>query len=387
MLRFDSIESLRAWAAWWVVLNHFLQGVGLGTVTSSNRLVAGIHKLALGGDTAVNIFIIVSGFVITHLLISKREAYLPYILRRWFRIFPIFLFCLGLALVTLPLHSAAWIAPAWSQATEMRLDRAASEHEFFVQHLLMHLTLLHGLVPMEVIPYAPTAFLGPAWSLSLEWQFYLLAPLILYFLARAPLVSTVLAAGFLVLNVALRLQHHFEWQYLSFLPLAMPHFLIGIGCRMAIEQRGAALTNQIVIALGSVLLADPLAVLVWTVFFLVALSEAKVIVLPEYAARIARLVALNRVTTSIGKWSYSTYLIHMPLISIIAGGGAVVVGDIGRPLFVALALLAVAMVLPDSWLLYEWIERPWIKIGSKVAGVWAKPATAAAAGSWASGDR
>ena len=62
-------------------------------------------------------------------------------------------------------------------------DVAKSLHEYAglwknaAYHIPLHLTLLHGVVPEKLLPSSATAFLGPAWSLSLEWQFYLIAPL------------------------------------------------------------------------------------------------------------------------------------------------------------------------------------------------------------------
>jgi peptidoglycan/LPS O-acetylase OafA/YrhL len=38
--------------------------------------------------------------------------------------------------------------------------------------------MLHGAVPDVLVRNAPSAFLIPAWSVSLEWQFYLVAPLV-----------------------------------------------------------------------------------------------------------------------------------------------------------------------------------------------------------------
>lgn len=38
--------------------------------------------------------------------------------------------------------------------------------------------MFHGAVPEVLVKDAPGAFLEPAWSISLEWQFYLVAPLL-----------------------------------------------------------------------------------------------------------------------------------------------------------------------------------------------------------------
>ena len=41
-----------------------------------------------------------------------------------------------------------------------------------------HLTMTHGLFPNGVLPDVWVGFLGAAWSLSTEWQFYVLALLV-----------------------------------------------------------------------------------------------------------------------------------------------------------------------------------------------------------------
>ena len=48
----------------------------------------------------------------------------------------------------------------------------------FGWHLLAHILLLQGVLPQGLLPYAYVTLLGPAWSLSTEWQFYLLIGLI-----------------------------------------------------------------------------------------------------------------------------------------------------------------------------------------------------------------
>ncbi len=40
--------------------------------------------------------------------------------------------------------------------------------------ILTHLTMIHGMFPSGVLPNLWLGFLGSAWSLSTEWQFYVL---------------------------------------------------------------------------------------------------------------------------------------------------------------------------------------------------------------------
>ncbi len=75
--------------AWWVVLGHALILSGLSAFIPQR-----IGRIVMAGDIAVDVFIIVSGFVITNLMLAKKETYLPYIVRRAFRIYPIYVLCL-----------------------------------------------------------------------------------------------------------------------------------------------------------------------------------------------------------------------------------------------------------------------------------------------------
>jgi peptidoglycan/LPS O-acetylase OafA/YrhL len=61
---------------------------------------AKVTKVLMSSSTPVYLFVIISGFVITHLLLAKQQSYGPYIVRRLMRIAPVYLFCLALAIAT-----------------------------------------------------------------------------------------------------------------------------------------------------------------------------------------------------------------------------------------------------------------------------------------------
>ena len=102
---------------------------------------------------------------------------------------------LGVAVqpLTVPFAAMPWIEPGslardiWSQGwpTTWPAEIAA------------HLTMAHGLFPNGVLPNVCFSFLGAAWSLSTEWQFYVLALL----LGRSRIGFERLAAVFLLLAV------------------------------------------------------------------------------------------------------------------------------------------------------------------------------------------
>jgi peptidoglycan/LPS O-acetylase OafA/YrhL len=87
--RLAAVEGLRGWLAWAVLFDHV-------AYFSNFRAPFLGQFLRDIGPPAVLVFIIVSGFVITHLLIERPEPYSAYLLRRFMRIFPLFaVTCIG----------------------------------------------------------------------------------------------------------------------------------------------------------------------------------------------------------------------------------------------------------------------------------------------------
>ncbi|WP_268995436.1 acyltransferase family protein [Microvirga roseola] len=91
--RFQAIEGARSLLALWVMFGHLLQQAGL-----SKQVVWPLSVIA-GPDDAVRVFIIISGFVITHLVITSNESYGTYIVRRWLRLFPLMASCIGVVVL------------------------------------------------------------------------------------------------------------------------------------------------------------------------------------------------------------------------------------------------------------------------------------------------
>lgn len=70
--------------------------------------------------------------------------------------------------------------------TQIVKDIAWSDKAHLPMHALAHLFMMHGAVPNDVLPHSEYAFNMPAWSISLEWQFYLVAPLFIFVLLKQP---------------------------------------------------------------------------------------------------------------------------------------------------------------------------------------------------------
>jgi len=193
--RIHEFEVLRGLLAAWVMIGHVFKHSGY-TPDS-------LRPFSLLADPGmpVDVFIILSGFVIFSLLDHKHEGYWPFIIRRFFRLFPLFLVVL--------LVSTALVVPAlaWREAFPWKtpflegvigLNKASAD--YLAQHFMVHLTMLHGLVPDSILPASQYAIVGQAWSISVEWQFYLLAPFLFYLLRRNPIALGLVVLGLIALH-------------------------------------------------------------------------------------------------------------------------------------------------------------------------------------------
>lgn len=358
MKKFDAIESLRGYMAWWVVIGHAIQISG-----TQNLIPYRLVTLLLHNECAVQVFMIISGFVITHLLLSRDETYRDYASRRFFRLFPLYILMILAAVVSRELYAVAFGLNPWFTDPQMRLDRLAVENANWPIHAALHLTMLHGVLPDTIIPFASSTFLAPAWSISLEWQFYLIAPALVAAMTGKRhwwTIPVMLLASIPVLAGAFG-----GWRYQSFLVLVLPFFVIGISSRLALDRRPHWLA--IAATLGSsaiyMYLVDPgtyiwtaLVIAIWSLSLTAAVFENREAITGAPKA-LLKLLYLNKIATGFGRVSYSTYLCHIPVFAIIIGGGMKLFGT-AHTTVIALTYTAIAMTIPASFALHRYVEVP-----------------------------
>jgi peptidoglycan/LPS O-acetylase OafA/YrhL len=364
MSHFRCIDGLRAWLAWIVVFAH------IALLTTADIRIPLLHALVAGATYAVSIFIIISGFVITHLLLEQRESYGPYIARRSLRIYPLYIVCLCAGIFATHLHFLAFADRPWGDyipqpdliAAE---TRSLAGHGFF-WNVLAHLTLLQGAIPNGVLEVSEYAFLGPAWSLSLEWQFYLVAPLILVALAN-PSGRILVSVGAVACYAAFRLGWLGEFYDPSFLPGAVLPFATGIATRLVftrLPKLTAYPVAGITIALGFIGLShDLLPFVFWFAFVACMHTERPVDGPGAWVARSFHRAFNSKPAVFLGKRSYSTYLVHEPIINVIVYI-CITRFALGMWLTVLCALIAVPLLtVLASVFLFRFVEAPAISFG------------------------
>ena len=349
--KISSIEGLRGLLALWVVFGHTLAAAGLGANWRGPFAV-----LAAGGN-AVHVFIIVSGFVIFYLLDSAREGYGQFIFRRALRLYPAYLICLMASVFVLSLEVQVYTEAPWPHSlNDGRVQIALASLAYLPQQLLAHLTMMHALLPDHVLPYSNYAILGPAWSLSLEWQFYIIAPALFWMFGRS--AATALAA------IALACAAHFLiGGNEGILPRHVPMFAFGIASYFVWREQpvfGHPLLMIIGVALAYLLTHMP-AVVIWACVFLAALHPGAL------GARFVNAVLQSPVLLALGRWSYSIYISHaLVLVLSMSMLGAVDAKMVGQwPFFGLLLVITVAGTLAVSVALYRFVEAPCIEWGRR----------------------
>lgn len=367
--RVDELDGLRGLLALWVAVSHILAWTGHWENPLPRRL-AGAWDVFVGAGPAVDTFIILSGFAISFLIHKRSQSYVGFMRGRCFRIYPVYLFCLALGIGTSFLTPAILETAGWKQTIYFRWVEAlaANESSAFGNHVFWHLTLLNGLLTKDFLPGATGTLLVPAWSITLEWQYYLVAP----FLAR----GVRSGVGLLVIGLAAIAGIHFasHWQnpQLSFFPAQLPLFLIGIGsyhlyARLSEASGFRPLTSisAAALLLGAVFTNwHPVALTAW------ALGFGCIVVRGNDP--LARLLGLIRTTLlhpwlqHLGKISFPLYLVHWPVIIVILHVMLrLSPGMSAQTALVVLSATTIPTILIAADLIHRIVEKPMMDFGKK----------------------
>jgi peptidoglycan/LPS O-acetylase OafA/YrhL len=125
---------------WWVVVGHVLAFAGFQENNVPSVIVVVMH-----GAYAINVVMIMSGFVIAKLLADKNESHRLFITCRFLRIYPVFLVAMAVAILARPLYIPVLLA---SRAPlSYHYDRIShAENNHFWPHFFAHLSMLYGVI-------------------------------------------------------------------------------------------------------------------------------------------------------------------------------------------------------------------------------------------------
>lgn len=322
------INGLRAWAVIAVIFYHF-------GITGFN-----------GGFIGVDVFFVISGFLMTGIVIKGLErgtfSLLGFYIARGRRIVPALL---ALCAVLLALGWFILLPP---------------DYKMLSSHSIYALTFLSNVEFWQEAGYFDVAshekWLLHTWSLSVEWQFYLILPLILWsvWLFKPSRVAQAWVVGFALVaslaastwitstqpSAAFYLLHTRAWEMLGggMVFLMTGHLNLADKFRRWIE-----LTGLFLILLAIAAFDKDTAWPGWRA--LLPVGGAMLVLLANRSSPWTN----NRAAQWLGDRSYSLYLWHWPVVV-----AMVYLGWHDNPLAIAVGLLLTALL---GHLSFEWIEN------------------------------
>jgi peptidoglycan/LPS O-acetylase OafA/YrhL len=354
-------------------------------------MVFGQHYLlAPWGWTGVNVFFVLSGFLITGILVDTRDA--PhrarnFYVRRTLRIFPLYYGIALLFLITTPLVHWHWttlwlpwlfylgnflrfLSPS-SAVPGTRLELAADAH------------LSSTRLPRSEI------YFGHFWSLCVEEQFYLFWPWIVFWVRSRRALIALCAAVVVLTPIARVVAAHFApaWQMQQELTYRLTPFQLDsllLGALVALLWRGS-LRNLLIRAAAWISAACLLAAVLylaftihaahgfagyvypgwkqtWGLSFINIFSAAVIVCCLRPQTFAARLLSL-RPLRWLGRISYGAYVFHDLFHGLY--DHAVVHNHfalVRAHHHASLALVAFPATLLLSWLSFRFFESPFLNL-------------------------
>jgi peptidoglycan/LPS O-acetylase OafA/YrhL len=223
--RVAALDGVRGIAIFMVLVFHFRLAAAIGPRIWIDELAL---KASIAGWAGVDLFFVLSGFLITGILLDAKASgeryFRNFYSRRILRIFPAYYLFLGAVLIALPL--AGLIG-------EAAREGLWGESPWYAAYLA------NVQLPMEGRSGAEVSYAGHLWSLAVEEQFYLVWPALVLLLDRRNLLAVCI--GFIVgaplVRIALAQQGvDSTWGYML-TPARMD--ALAIGGFIAVAARGS----------------------------------------------------------------------------------------------------------------------------------------------------
>ncbi|WFF40921.1 acyltransferase [Salinicola endophyticus] len=318
-----SVQALRALAAWIVVFHHFMQ-VFFGF--QADNWVE--YLLSTRGQVGVDIFFVISGFVITVSTRGKRLSMPQFLLQRCARIVP-----------------AYWLYTAITALVIVFTSDVMPEYGFSVIGLIKSLLFIPAENPAG---YGYYPILPVGWTLNFEMLFYLVFAASLL-LAR-PWRLWGLVIAIVAINTLFARQPFISSFYSD--PIIF-EFLLGVGIGVYYARHGlptGRVWPLLLIGLSVATLLsfdDPAGTLR---FFAWGLPSALLVIA---CIALEPHIGDNRVFKRMGDWSYSTYLLH---VIVLWCGNYLLTQRLGLGPYLTLAI-CLPLIALLSWISFELVEK------------------------------
>lgn len=302
-------------------------------------------NLFLGGIVGVDIFFIVSGYIIGSILLVKRESTLPFLVKRIFRIYPVYWAFTGFVCF------AYFLNHQWNLGG-FPIDWARGWKSFII------------------FPQVESPILGVGWTLEHEVIFYLMAAALIFI--KSPRLLWIVLLAFGLIGVGDSYIHSdYDFAGKGLFSVFQLEFAIGF-LFFTYENKFIRPAKPIWLLFAVITLILTMHVISLAVLkdelhvFLLRASVAALFVFATISCwkSIPDGWGLNRVA-KIGDWTYGLYLSHWLVISVI---GKLISGKvIWFWQMELIRVLAILLAIAFSKYVYLYLEKPCIRMGHRVS--------------------
>lgn len=368
--RVPELDGLRGLAILMVISYHVT--ILAGPFAKSRFLYLSLVQAASMGWAGVDLFFVLSGFLITSILLRTRRDphyFKNFYARRILRIFPLYYLFVAVMFIFLPLFSPE-LNPA-------NLQAARGSWPFFMFYLQnwVYIPKISDSFSVIVPPY-----LNPIWSLAIEEQFYFLWPSVVFFLNRRKLFifSSAVVIITLLIRVAL-VQISGSWVSLEYFLYystftrfdglcigalialafesdrwrqALSRFAWPVLIGALVGMIGIVIANNNVFALST---NPPLDMWGYT---LLALGAGALVVLVTTGPSqgVLRVFFRIPILRFFGRYSYAMYIIHIPIMFLLRREMKVLHLS-GDGVWVAFVGLSLGLTILGSLLTWHLLEK------------------------------
>lgn len=303
--------------------------------------------LLIEGHTAVGLFMVLTGFVLTYGALSRDVRPWPFLRNRFLRTYPLGIFMLLFGIAMRP-----------EQFSAMGLLRT-----------LVGLANLPGA--LDVSPYS-----SMWWTVAVEWHFYVLFPTLLFFLKGRWARGTVFLIGVSLLARWSMILNGSNPRDLSYLTIVgrLDQFLLGMLAAHLFAARPLSRAQSVVLTVGG-LVAMIVALYAfnragswvsdapWKIAWPTVEGVLWAITLLGYLHLASGATGWwSRALCAIGTISYSIYFTHFVVITLVTRRGWLL--HAGDDTFTGALLTTTVIVLPItlavSAVTYRFVERPFL---------------------------
>jgi peptidoglycan/LPS O-acetylase OafA/YrhL len=230
-----ALDGMRGLAISLVLFHHLWPWEWSTTVSKALSKVSAISWFG------VDLFFVLSGFLITGILLDQRSRpkyFVNFLARRTLRIFPAYFLFLAICFLVLPAFMAS---QGW--ATD-EIDHSRDDIWWYLLYGSNYLwsrtdPVVASLIGSSAAIAQTPDFLALTWSLAVEEQFYLVWPLLVFVFWRRlskPIIVLVISAILIRLFLVLTVQ---EWSVASYMSLFARVDSLALGAALAYYARSS----------------------------------------------------------------------------------------------------------------------------------------------------